>query len=47
MDPNRSGNAGQYFSVLNAASENGLSLLTWGREWVRVTPSRVLKMGLR
>jgi len=28
--PNRSGNAGRYFSVLNCASENGLSLETWG-----------------
>src|SRR5713101_471155 len=25
-EPNRSGNAGRYFSVLNCASENGLSL---------------------
>ena len=32
MLPNRSGNSGRYFSVLNCASENGLSLLTEGRE---------------
>jgi hypothetical protein len=31
-DPNVPGNAGQYFSVLNCASLNGLSLLTFGRE---------------
>jgi hypothetical protein len=29
---------GRYFSVLNCASENGLSLLTEGLEWVLVTP---------
>lgn len=28
-EPNRWGNAGQYVRVLNAASEEGLSLLTW------------------
>ena len=28
IEPNRSGNAGRYFSVLNWASENGLSLDT-------------------
>src|SRR5216684_1271766 len=38
IEPNRSGNAGRYFSVLNCASENGLSLDTWGRECVLVTP---------
>lgn len=38
MQPNRSGNSGRYFNVLNCASEYGLSLLTWGREWVLVTP---------
>src|SRR5262245_10472640 len=38
MLPNRSGNSGRYFSVLNCASENGLSLLTEGLEWVLVTP---------
>jgi hypothetical protein len=32
MDPNRPGNAGQYLSVLNCASEYGLSLDTCGRE---------------
>src|SRR5882757_2105959 len=32
MDPNLPGNAGQYFNVLNAASENGLSFDTRGRE---------------
>ena len=31
-EPNRSGNAGRYFRVRNCASENGLSLLTRGRE---------------
>jgi hypothetical protein len=36
--PNRSGNAGRYFSVLNCASENGLSLETCGRLWVLVIP---------
>src|SRR6202453_5297258 len=34
----RAGNAGQYLRVLLTASEYGLSLLTWGREWVRPTP---------
>ena len=38
VEPNRSGNAGRYFSVLNCASEKGLSLDTWGRECVLVTP---------
>jgi hypothetical protein len=38
IEPNRSGNAGRYFSVLNWASENGLSLETCGRAWVLVTP---------
>lgn len=33
MDPNRPGNAGQYFRVLNADSEYGLSFETCGREW--------------
>ena len=32
-EPNRSGKAGQYFSVLNCASLYGLSLETCGREW--------------
>src|SRR5665811_1325199 len=32
------GKSCRYFIVLNWASENGLSLLTRGREWVRVTP---------
>jgi hypothetical protein len=31
-DANRSGNAGQYFNVLNCASEYGLSFDTRGRE---------------
>jgi hypothetical protein len=31
-------NSGRYLRVLNCASEYGLSLLTWGREWERVTP---------
>ena len=40
LEANRSGsgNSGRYFSVLNWASENGLSLETWGGEWLRVTP---------
>ena len=38
MDPNRSGNGDRYFSVLNCASENGLSLETYGQAWVLVTP---------
>ena len=29
--PNRFGNAGRYFRVLNCASEHGLSLERWGR----------------
>jgi hypothetical protein len=36
--PNRSGNSGRYLSVLNCASENGLSFDTRGRACVRVTP---------
>ena len=32
------GEGGRYFSVLNCASEYGLSLDTWGREWDWVTP---------
>ncbi len=35
---NRAGNPGRYFSVLNCASEYGLSLETCGREWDWVTP---------
>src|SRR6266851_995915 len=35
------GNSGRYFRVLNCASENGLSLLTRGRECERVTPRSV------
>ena len=31
-EPNRPGNSGRYFTVRNCASENGLSLLTRGRE---------------
>ena len=38
IDPKRSGNCGQYFRVLNWASEKGLSLDTCGRLWVLVTP---------
>ncbi len=38
IDPNRSGNWGQYLSVLNWASENGLSLETCGRLCVFTTP---------
>ena len=37
-DPKRSGNYGQYLSVLHCASENGLSFDTCGRLWVLVTP---------
>ncbi len=37
-DPKRSGNCGQYLSVLHCASENGLSFDTCGRLWVLVTP---------
>jgi hypothetical protein len=36
-DPNRSGKLGLYLSVLNRASENGLSLETCGRLCVLVT----------
>ncbi len=39
-EPNRSGNAGQYLTVLNIASEYGLSLETCGRERLRVMFSR-------
>jgi hypothetical protein len=38
MQPNLSGNSGLYLSVLNCASENGLSFETCGREWLFVTP---------
>ena len=38
MQPKRSGKSGRYFSVLNCASENGLSFETCGREWLFVTP---------
>src|SRR5947207_4196171 len=37
-EPNRSGNSGRYLSVLNWASEYGLSFEQWGREWLLVTP---------
>src|SRR4051812_33397497 len=37
IEPNRAGNVGWYLTVLNAASENGLSLDTCGREWDRRT----------
>ena len=36
-EPNRSGKTGEYLHVLNHDSEYGLSLLTCGREWDRVT----------
>src|SRR4030067_2912364 len=38
IEPNRSGNPDVYLSVLNWDSEKGLSLETWGRPWVLVTP---------
>src|SRR6188508_659038 len=38
IEAKRSGKPGRYFKVLNCASEYGLSLETWGREWVFVTP---------
>src|SRR5271170_5451980 len=38
IEPNRAGNAGRYFKVLNWDSEYGLSLDTCGREWDWVTP---------
>jgi hypothetical protein len=34
IEPNRAGKSGRYLSVLNCASENGLSLETCGRAWV-------------
>src|SRR5437016_7462686 len=37
-DRKRAGKSGRYVSVLNCASEKGLSFETWGREWVLVTP---------
>lgn len=37
MQPKRLGNCGQYYSVLNCASEYGLSLDTCGRECVLFT----------
>ena len=37
-DPKLPGKAEAYFRVLNAASLNGLSLLTCGRLWLRATP---------
>src|SRR2546422_2714858 len=48
IEPNRSGNPGRYFSVLNWASENGLSFDTCGRLCVLVTPRSASKraMGL-
>ena len=36
--PNRFGNSGRYLKVRNCASENGLSLLTRGREWLAAMP---------
>src|ERR1041385_7958800 len=38
IEPKRSGNSGRYLSVLKWASEYGLSLEQWGREWLLVTP---------
>src|SRR5438552_14490751 len=38
MEPKRSGNSGRYLRVLNWASEYGLSLEQWGREWLLMTP---------
>src|SRR5439155_6911985 len=38
IEPKRSGNAGRYLSVLKCASEYGLSLEQWGRDWLFVTP---------
>ena len=38
IEPNLAGKAGRYFNVLNWASENGLSLETWGRLWALVIP---------
>jgi hypothetical protein len=37
-EPNRPGNSGRYLSVLNCASEYGLSFEQCGREWLLVTP---------
>ena len=37
-DGKNSGNSGRYFSVLNCASEKGLSLETCGREWLFEIP---------
>ena len=38
MEAKRPGKSGRYFRVLNCASEYGLSLLTWGRQWDWMTP---------
>src|SRR5260370_42164692 len=38
MEPNCPGNSGRDLSVLNCASEYGLSLEQCGREWLLVTP---------
>lgn len=38
IEPNRSGKSGRYFSVLDGASEQGLSFEVCGREWDSVTP---------
>ena len=46
MLANFPGNAGQYFRVLNCASEYGLSLDTCGREWdwvIRRSESLLIK----
>src|SRR5258708_5048549 len=40
---NRAGKAGRYFSVLNWLSEDGLSLETYGREWLLVMPRSASK----
>ena len=51
--PNRFGNSGRYLKVRNCASENGLSLLTRGREWLAAMPrsennsaTSLLRMGV-
>src|SRR5262245_33803222 len=43
IEPKRAGNVGRYLSVLNCASENGLSFETYGRACVFVTPRSASK----
>ena len=43
LDRTKPRREGRYFSVLNWASENGLSLETCGRAWVLVTPRSASK----